>query len=232
MELPKPGKSVKIRLSEGHGMAHPRKTIPQIAVGLMVALASIVPPPIQANDAIMDFSNWPNGSRFEKLQFNEKRIPKTVFPKNIATIQRVLTRHGNTIEKYSDGLIVEIDRKGNRRETLKSDHFALEAKVPSDYGEKSSVAVDEFSKALIGLASVHGSCSSRLQSRLYQFANYYLSVNEPEKAAPLIHKYFEIKREIHRNGIPLSDAEKTYLTELETKSAKSHISESPRQPEQ
>ncbi len=214
-------------------MARFGRTIPQWTAALLVSLATSVPPCTLANDTISNSSNWPFGSRFETNNFRERTAgPKKVFPKNAATIQDVRTKHRKTIENYSDGLVVEIDRNGNRKETLKSKNWALEARVPSDYGKKSSVAVDGFVRALIDLASVHGRCSSRLQSRLYQFGNYYLSVKEPEKAAPLIRRYLEINREIHDNGTPLSDAEKTYLTALETASAKNHLFDSRLSPEQ
>ncbi len=155
---------------------------------------------------------------------------KTASLTDPATIQSVRIKHGKTIEKYSNGLIVKIDPKGNRKEIFKSEEYVFEATVPSEYGKESSAIVDDFIDTLLLFGLQDGKCSPQHQSRLYQFANYYLSINEPKKAAPLILRYIEIKREIHENGAPLSDAEKIYLTALETVSARNHLFDSRRRP--
>lgn len=121
---------------------------------------------------------------------------------------------GKLVEQYSNGLLVEIDPDGNRKELQSASHFEMEAKVPGSYSQKDCVAVDDFIKNVVHLGRMKGQSSSFLQSRLFQYSSYYLSLGETSKAQALIKEFFEIQNRIHEKGEPFTDAEKKYRLAL------------------
>jgi tetratricopeptide (TPR) repeat protein len=128
------------------------------------------------------------------------------------TLVSVETKDGETIEKYSDGLIVHISKNGDFSEDSTESPATMEVNLPSDYGHaKDNMMVDDFIEETIDLSWMHGGWdenSSSFQSRLRQFSSYYLSMGEPAKAVPLAEQYLQIQKVLKVGGEPLAFAEK------------------------
>jgi tetratricopeptide (TPR) repeat protein len=124
------------------------------------------------------------------------------------TLLSVETKNGKTIEKYSDGLIAEIDHDGNRKETRTKDNFSMEGLVPDAYKkDQRDEAVEGFISTLIDIADLRGPNTSQAQSRLRQFSAYYLKMKDPSKAEPLAQKYLHIQQ-VLRTAEPLAYAQR------------------------
>jgi hypothetical protein len=54
------------------------------------------------------------------------------------TLLSVQIKDGKTVEKYSDGLLVVIEKNGDRSEERDQDGHSMQAKMPDDYDEGSS----------------------------------------------------------------------------------------------
>jgi tetratricopeptide (TPR) repeat protein len=119
------------------------------------------------------------------------------------------TSNGKTIQRYSDGLIVEISE---REISERDEHFEMSAIMPDDYGHvRNAPLVDDLINNLMSLASVHGHMpnSSREQALLRHFSDYYLNMNEPQKAEPLAEAYLKEQMVLGVQGAPLAYAQRT-----------------------
>lgn len=124
-----------------------------------------------------------------------------------AILQSFSIKRGGTIEIYSDGLRVRVDRLGNRTERLPGEEYELKALVPSSFRQPNDVDSDEFIKAVVHLLQVNSSESSMQQSRLYQYAKYYAELREGDRAEELATEYFALLRALHADGTPVTAAE-------------------------
>lgn len=190
----------------------PKVTISIIGIAILSTTAAISEPTSGAN--LESDSNRYGG---KPISFNEKRSKTSNFTKQLVgspILRATETVNGLTTEEFSDGLVVQIDSSGNRNERLTSANFALESKVPDAYHHKSSKTVDSYIGTLLNLGRMKGQNSSLLQSRLFQYSSYYLSLGETSKAQPLVKEFFEIQNRIHEKGEPFTDAEKKYRLAL------------------
>jgi tetratricopeptide (TPR) repeat protein len=126
------------------------------------------------------------------------------------TLQSVQIKSGTTIEKYSDGLTVEIGKDGCIKDESSIDHYEMTATPPEAYGqEKDNGMVDNFISQMLDFAWMHDGQvpnGSRQQSRLRQFSEYYLNMREPQKAEPLARRYLQTQKVLKVTGEPLAFA--------------------------
>lgn len=124
------------------------------------------------------------------------------------TLLSVETKDGKTVERYSDGLIVELSPNGERDERREQDQQSMHSCMPSGYGVMPpSEDVDSFIDSLIGLAGIYGPNNSQLQSRLREYSVYFLRMKEPSKAEPLAEEYLHIQKVLHTKN-PLAFAQR------------------------
>jgi hypothetical protein len=189
-------------------MKHMNKTFPYL---ILLSFCSATIPCAQSSDSIISLPR----------NYGEKTlgtIGGPLFPNEIVFLKSTEVDKSRTIEKYSDGLVAEIQQDGTRNERKASIGFQFEAHVPSTYGQKDNRIVDGYIRNNLHLGRLKGANSSLLQSRLYQYATYYLSVGEEQKAEPLIKEFLEIRNRVHSKGQPLTNAEVQYGNALKARS--------------
>jgi len=125
------------------------------------------------------------------------------------TLVSVEKKNGTAIEKYSDGLTVQIGADDSIRDDCPKDQYTMEARVIGESAPEQ--VIDDNISMLLDFAWMHGHRNpndSRVQSRLRQFSTYYLKKKEPEKAKPLAARYLHIQKVLQVKGEPLAFAQR------------------------
>ena len=124
-------------------------------------------------------------------------------------LESIETQDGITTQKYSDGLTVTTSA---RQISEDNKDFEMSAEMPDDFGRfRCAPMVDSFIDELIGMVSMqtHEPNSSREQALLRYFSDYYIDMQEPDKAEPLAKSYLEMQIALEVKGEPLAYAQRT-----------------------
>lgn len=117
-------------------------------------------------------------------------------------LQMITLQEGSLTERYSDGLTVRIQSNGSRNESR-----GAYTKKLTIYGD-TKIGYDDVVRTDLYLTHIWGPSDSRLQSRLAQYAEYYLNTGEVDKAQPLVQQYLQIQNNLVGNelgkGVALS----------------------------
>ena len=124
-------------------------------------------------------------------------------------LESVETHDGTTTQKYSDGLIVKISA---HRISVDDNNFGMFSEMPDNFRRyRREPMVDSFIRDLIDMECMRARepNSSREQALLRYFSDYYLEMQEPNKAEPLAERYLQTQIAMDVKGEPLAHAQRT-----------------------